>query len=106
MQKYLFYGTYTTEGYKELLAQGGVGRAESVRIAVESMGGSLEGFYYSFGEHDFYVIVNLPDNVNATAFSVTGNVSESFKMKTVVLLTPEELDRAMRIKVSYEKAED
>ncbi|HNR01782.1 MAG TPA: GYD domain-containing protein [Anaerolineaceae bacterium] len=101
MQKYLFYGTYTPEGYKGLLAEGGKGRAEAVKVAAESMGGSVEAFYFSFGENDFYVIVNLPDNVNATAFTLTGNVSESFKMKTVILLAPEELDAALKIKVNY-----
>lgn len=101
MQKYLFYGAYTPEGYKGLLAEGGKGRAEAVRLAAESMGGKLEAFYFSFGENDFYVIVSLPDNVNATAFTLTGNVSASFSMKTVTLLTPEELDEALKIKVKY-----
>ncbi len=101
MQKYLYYGAYTPEGYKGLLAEGGTKRAEAVRIAAESMGGSLESFYFSFGENDFYVIVNLPDNVNATAFTLSGNVSASFTMNTVTLLTPEELDQALRIKVDY-----
>lgn len=101
MQKYLFYGSYTPEGYRGLLAEGGTRRADAVRIAAESMGGTLESFYFSFGENDFYVIINLPDNVNATAFTLTGNVSESFSMKTVTLLTPEELDQALKIKVKY-----
>ena len=101
MQKYLFYGAYTPDGYKGLLAEGGRSRAEAVRMAAESMGGTLESFYFSFGENDFYVVVTLPDNVNATAFTLTGNVSDSFKMKTVTLLTPEELDEALNIKVNY-----
>ncbi len=70
-------------------------------MAAESMGGSLESFYFSFGENDFYVIVNLPDNVSATAFTLSGNVNEAFTMKTVTLLTPEELDQAMTVKVNY-----
>ena len=101
MQKYLLYGAYSPEGYKGLLAEGGTKRAEAVRIAAESMGGNLEAFYFSFGENDFYVIINLPDNVNATAFSLAGNVNASFTMKIVTLLTPEELDAAMKIKVNY-----
>jgi uncharacterized protein with GYD domain len=101
MQKYLFYGAYTPEGYKGLLAEGGRSRAEAVRIAAESMGGSLEAFYFSFGENDFYVIVSLPDNVSATAFTLSGNVNAAFTMNTVTLLTPEELDKALKVKVNY-----
>ncbi|MEL7590063.1 MAG: GYD domain-containing protein [Anaerolineaceae bacterium] len=101
MQKYLFYGAYTPKGYKGLLAEGGESRAEAVRIAAESMGGSLESFYFSFGEYDFYVIVNLPDNVSATAFTLSGNVNAAFTMNTVTLLAPKELDQALKIKVNY-----
>ncbi|PKN99542.1 MAG: GYD domain protein [Chloroflexi bacterium HGW-Chloroflexi-4] len=101
MHKYLLFGTYTAEGFKGLLAEGGPRRVEAVRIAVESVGGSLESFYFSLGENDFYVIVNLPDNVSATAFSLAGNASAYFNIKTISLLTPEELDNALRIKVNY-----
>ena len=101
MAKYLFYGSYTTKGYKELLSEGGTRRAEAVRQAAESLGGSLEAFYFSFGENDFYVVVNLPDNVNATAFTLTGNTSDSFSMKTITLLTPQMLDESLMLKVNY-----
>lgn len=101
MAKYLFYGSYTSKGYKELLAEGGSRRAEAVRIAAQSLGGNLESFYFSLGENDFFVTINLPDNVNATAFTLTGNTSDSFVMKTITLLTPEDLDKALEVKLNY-----
>ncbi len=101
MHKYLLYGSYTAEGFKGLLAEGGPKRVEAVRIAVESVGGTLESFYFSLGENDFYVIVDLPDNVSATAFSMAGNASTYFTIKTVSLLTPEELDKSLSLKVNY-----
>ncbi len=101
MHKYLLYGSYTPKGYKGLLAEGGSRRAEAVKYAVESLGGTLECFYFSLGENDFFVIINLPDDVSVTAFSLAGNVSESFTMKTITLLTPEEMDTALNLKVNY-----
>ncbi len=101
MQKYLYYGSYTAEGYKGLMAEGGSKRAEAVRRALESIGGSVESFYFALGENDFYVIINLPDNVSVTAFSLAANKSGTFIMKTVVLLTPEEIDQAIKKTVDY-----
>lgn len=101
MPKYLFYGSYTPEGLQGLLEEGGSKRIEAAKQALRSAGGSLEAFYFAFGENDFYIIVDLPDNVSTTAVSFVGNVSETFSMKTVVLLTPEEIDEAVKMSVDF-----
>ena len=101
MQKYLFYGSYTPEGYTGLLAEGGSARITAAKQALQSAGGSLEAFYYSNGEQDFYIIVNLPDNVSSTAITLAGNASGTFRIRAVALLTPEEMDDAVRLKVSF-----
>lgn len=101
MPKYLFHGSYTPEGFQGLLEEGGSKRIEAAKQALGSVGGSLEAFYFAFGEDDFYIIVDLPDNVTTTAVSFVGNVSGTFSIKTVVLLTPEELDEAVKKSVDF-----
>ena len=101
MQKYLFYGSYTPKGYRGLLAEGGTKRIEAAQQALKSAGGTLESFYFSFGERDFYIIVNLPDNVSTTAITLAGNVSGTFDIHAVPLLTPEEIDEAVRKSVDF-----
>ena len=101
MPKYLFYGAYTPEGLKGLLAEGGSSRIQAAKQALKSVGGSLEAFYFSFGDNDFYIIVDLPDNVSTTAISFAGNISGTFSIKTVVLLTPEEVDEAVKKSVNF-----
>lgn len=101
MPKYLFHGSYTPEGLKGLLAEGGSKRREAAEQSLKSVGGTLEAFYFSFGENDFYIIVDLPDNVSTTAISLAGNVSGTFSIKTVVLITPEEVDEAVRKSVDF-----
>ena len=101
MPKYLFYGSYTPEGYKGLLAEGGSKRIEAAKQALASAGGSLEAFYFSNGEQDFYIIVNLPDHVSATAITLAGNVSGTFRIMGVPLLTPEEMDEAVKKQVDF-----
>lgn len=96
MSKYLFYGTYTPEGVRGLLAEGGSGRVEAVKQALSSINGRLEAFYFSFGESDFYTIVDLPDNASTAAFSFTANAFGYFAIKTAVLLTPAEVDLAVK----------
>jgi len=101
MGKYLFYGSYTPDGYKGLMQEGGSKRIEAAKQALKSAGGSLESFYFSFGEHDFYIIVDLPDNVSTTAITLAGNVSGTFSIKGVPLLTPEEVDKAVKKSIDF-----
>ena len=101
MRKYLFYGSYTKEGYLGLLAEGGSSRIPAAKQALESAGGSLEAFYYSNGEQDFYIIVNLPDHVSSTAITLAGNASGSFRIRAVPLLTPDEMDAAVKKQIDF-----
>jgi uncharacterized protein with GYD domain len=101
MPKYLFYGSYTTEGYKGLMEEGGSSRIQVAKTALGSVGGSLESFYYSNGEQDFYIIVNLPDHVVSTAVTLVGNASGTFRIRAVPLMTPEEMDRAVSMQVDF-----
>lgn len=101
MQKYLFYGSYTPEGFQGLLSEGGSARIEAAKKMLTSAGGSLEAFYFSNGEQDFYIIVNLPDNVSATTVTLAGNVSGTFRIRAVSLLTPEQMDQAVMQKVGF-----
>jgi uncharacterized protein with GYD domain len=101
MPKYLLYGSYTREGYEGLVQEGGSKRIEAAKQALASVGGSLDAFYFSFGENDFYILVDLPDNATATAVTLAGNVSGTFGIKGVSLLTPEELDEATKKSVQF-----
>ena len=101
MPKYLFHGSYTEEGLKGLLEEGGSKRREAAEQVVRSVGGTLEAYYFAFGDSDFYVIVDTPDNVSTTAASLIVNASGAVKVKTVVLLTPEEVDQVVKKTVDY-----
>jgi uncharacterized protein with GYD domain len=65
------------------------------------VGGKLEAMYFAFGDVDCYMIVDLPDNVSAAALSFVVNESGAVASKTVVLLTPEEVDAAVKKKLSF-----
>ena len=96
MAKYLWQANYVGEGIKGLLKEGGSSRRALVEKIIDSMGGKLEAFYYAFGETDLYAIVDMPDNVSAAAFSLTVASSGAVTLKTTVLMTPEEIDKAAK----------
>ena len=101
MPKYLIEASYTNEGIKGVQSAGGSSRRDAVKAMVEGIGGSLESFHFGFGEHDAYVIAELPNNEAATAVALTVNASGGATVKTTVLLTPEEVDAAAEQSVSY-----
>jgi uncharacterized protein with GYD domain len=72
--------------------------------ALKGLGGTIEAFYYAFGDTDVFTIVDLPDNVSTIAASLIINTSGAAKTKTTVLVSPEEIDQA--VKISAEKAAD
>jgi uncharacterized protein with GYD domain len=101
MAKYLFEARYTVEGAKGLAREGGTGRRAAIAKMAESMGGKLESFHYAFGDVDAYVIVDLPDNVAATSIALAVNQAGGAAVKTVVLLSPEDMDKAGKKSVDY-----
>jgi uncharacterized protein with GYD domain len=101
MPKYLAHASYTVEGVKGLLKDGGSKRREVVEQLAKGLGGTLEAFYYAFGDDDVFVILDLPDNVSATATSLVINAAGAAKVKITVLLTPEEVDQATKTSVNY-----
>ncbi len=101
MPKYLAHASYTVEGLKGLLKDGGTKRREVVDQLAKSLGGKLEAFYYAFGDDDLFVIFDFPDNISATTASLLVNASGAAKVKVTVLLTPEEVDQATKKTVDY-----
>jgi len=101
MPKYLITASYTAEGAKGLLKEGGTKRRQAADQAIKSAGGKMEAFYFAFGEDDAYVIVDAPDHSTVAASAVAINASGAVHTKTTVLLTPEEIDQAVKKSVTY-----
>jgi uncharacterized protein with GYD domain len=101
MAKFLFEVRYTADGAKGLAQEGGSGRRAATTKMVEGLGGKLEAFYYAFGDVDLYVIVDLPDSISAAAIALMTNRVGAITVKTVVLISPEEMDKAGKKPVEY-----
>jgi uncharacterized protein with GYD domain len=101
MPKYLVQGSYTEKGLSGLLKEGGSKRRSMVEQLATQMGGKLEAFYFAFGGDDFVIILDLPSNLDMAATSIVAQASGTVKSRVTVLMTPEDVDQAVRKKVDF-----
>lgn len=96
MAQYLIQVGYTPEAWASMV-DNPQNRQEKVAPAVESLGGRFEHCWVCFGEYDLVGIVELPENVDAAAFSIGVSAKGAVRtFKTTPLLTMEESVEAMR----------
>jgi uncharacterized protein with GYD domain len=101
MAKYLYQASYTAEGAKGLVRDGGTARRAAIAKMAESLGGKLEAFYFAFGDVDVYAVVEVPDHVSAAAAALAVAQGGGATIKTVVLISPEDMDKAAKKAVDY-----
>ena len=101
MAKYLIQANYVGEGVKGLLKDGGSKRRAVVDKLFKSLGGTIEAYYYAFGDTDLYIIGDFPDHATAVASILTVTSTGTVTVKTTVLLTPEEIDEAAKKTPTY-----
>ena len=95
MPMYLTTFSYTPESWAMLIAEP-EDRRRAATAYIESVGGGLHGFWYSFGTHDGINLWEAPDNVSMAAVALAisgGGALRSFE--TTVLLTVEETLEAL-----------
>lgn len=96
MSYYLVQAAYTPEAWA-ILTKNPQNRIEAIKPAVENLGGKVEGGWFSFGEFDVVLILNMPDNISAAAMAMAFAAGGALKsIKTTPLLTPDEAMDAMK----------
>jgi uncharacterized protein with GYD domain len=99
--KYLVEASYTDEGLKGLIKDKATGRAAAVQKAAQSLGGKLDEIYYTFGDKDVILLLDMPDNATVAAFAITAASTGLVRVKTTPLLTVEDVDTAIGKNVQY-----
>jgi uncharacterized protein with GYD domain len=103
MAKFLIQGSYTAEGAKGLIKEGGSGRKAAVQKAIEGLGGTLDAIYYTIGT-DVIVICDMPDSIDGLALSLAVNASGAVRISTTPILSVEDVDQACKKTVAYRPA--
>ena len=104
MAKFLIRGSYTADGTKGLVKEGGSGRKAAVEKALDGLGGKLESMYYTFGADDVVLIIDMPDATSALALSLAVNASGAVRVSATPRLSVEEVDAACKKTVGYRPA--
>ena len=102
MPKYMIQAQFNETTLKGTIEEGGTARHEAVKAAIESMGGTLDDFYYTFGEYDVVGIADMPSNAAVAGFALAvAAAGGTGATKTTVLLTPAEIDEAVKVHPDY-----
>jgi uncharacterized protein with GYD domain len=101
--KFLIKANYTPPaGIKGLIADGGTARVKAVEELLASVGGKLEAFYFALGDVDVYAIVDVPDAASGAAAALTVEASGLATCSTIALMTPAEIDLAVKKSPLYD----
>ena len=96
MADYLLQLSYNAPAWAAMIKRP-ENRVEAVRKSVEKLGGSIKGFWMSFGDHDLVGILEMPDNVSAAAFAMAIAAGGAcHHVKTTPLLSVDEGMTAMK----------
>jgi len=101
MPKYLVQASYSAEGLQGLKTDTASGRKAAVTKAIETLGGKVEAFYFSFGSDDVVIIADMPSNTAAASASIAVGSTGLARSHTTPLLTVEEADQAITMKANY-----
>jgi uncharacterized protein with GYD domain len=101
MAKYLLKVNYTAQGMQGVLKEGGNARKAAAEKTLQSVGGTMESFYYAFGDTDVYLVADLPDATAAASAALHVSAAGGATVETIVLLSPDEIDAAAHADVEY-----
>ena len=101
MPKYLVSASYTTEGAKGLIKDGGTKRVKVVTEALKGAGVTVEALYFALGQQDAFIIADAPDNATIAAVALATNSSGAVHVSTTALMTPAEMDAATKKSINY-----
>ncbi len=78
MAKYATFFSYSSASWAGMIKNPS-DRSAAARQLVDGVGGTIESFYWMFGDFDGFVVFDTPDSVSAGALSVAVASSGAFK---------------------------
>ena len=91
MPKFMYAISYSADGIKGVMQEGGSSRIEAAKSVAEALGCTVEGAWFAFGDNDVYLVVDAPDSVAAGAGSIMTGATGAVLTRTIALITPEEM---------------
>ena len=96
MPHFLTQVAYNEEAWRTLVSNP-QNRLDAIRPVIEKLGGRIVNAYFAFGDYDFVLITELPDNVSAAALAIAASAGGACKsVKTTPLMENAEGLEALR----------
>lgn len=96
MPHFLTQVSYTDQAWQTLISNP-QNRLDAIRPVLEKLGGRVVHGYFAFGDYDFVLIAELPDNVSAAALAIAASAGGACKtVKTTPLMEASEGLEAIR----------
>ena len=87
MPSYLVQASYTSEALAALIKTQ-EDRTQHVKNVAKKLGGKLTASWFSFGDYDLVLLLDMPDAISVASFAVTAAAGGSLKsVKTTPLLS-------------------
>jgi uncharacterized protein with GYD domain len=99
--RYLSKVSYSVDGVRGLIAEGGTARVATVTKVIEGMGGTVHSFDFALGDDDAYLVIEMPDVVDGVAISLAVAAGGGARVSLVPLVTPAEVDAATKKLPAY-----
>mgnify|MGYP001275644390 CR=1 len=96
MPQYLTQVSYTDQAWQALVSNP-QNRLDALRPVVENLGGRIINAWFAFGDCDFVLITEMPNNVTAAALAIAAAAGGACKsIKTTPLMETAEGLEALR----------
>jgi uncharacterized protein with GYD domain len=96
MPHFLTQVAYNEQAWQTLVSNP-QNRLDAIRPVIEKLGGRIVNAYFAFGDYDFVLITELPDNVSAAALAIAASAGGACKsVKTTPLMENAEGLEALR----------
>lgn len=96
MPRYALFGSLTPDSWARFM-QNPEDRRAPLQKAFEAVDGKLVDFYFSFGEDDFLLIAEFPDDNAAAAFAIgRASVTLPRNQRTVKLISPDDIQQILQ----------
>ena len=96
MPHFLTQVAYNEQAWQSLVSNP-QNRLDAIRPVIDKLGGRIVNAYFAFGDYDFVLITELPDNVSAAALAIAASAGGACKsVKTTPLMENAEGLEALR----------
>ena len=93
MATFMLLGTFTDQGLRAV--KDTTKRAEEVRAMGKKIGVTVKDLYWTLGQYDVVIFVEAPDEIAASALSLSVGVLGNIKYQTIRAFTAAEADKVL-----------